>query len=115
MTDAHRHHGIDYLEFTAPDLEAVKKFYRTVFGWAFTDYGPDYVSFADSGLSGGFARGDARPGGPLTVLYSGDLEATLEAVRRAGAPILKEPYAFPGGRRFHFKDPGGNELAVWSA
>ena len=112
----HTHHTIDYVEFTAPDLEAVKAFYAAAFGWNFTDYGPDYVGFGD-GITeqGGFARGEAAGGNPLVILFSDDLDATLAAVTAAGGTISQPPYAFPGGRRFHFSDPAGNELAVWAA
>lgn len=109
------HHKISYVEFSAPDLEAVKKFYQEAFGWSFTDYGPDYAAFTDGNLDGGFERGVARStDGPLVILYSSALEETLEAVTRAGGTVTKPVFDFPGGRRFHFRDPAGNELAVWS-
>ncbi len=110
------HHHIDYLEFPATDMEAMKAFYGTVFGWSFTDYGPDYVSFAkaQAGRDGGFARfSQAQPPGLLAIFYSDDLPATLSKIEAAGGKILKPIYDFPGGRRFHFADPSGNELAVW--
>lgn len=106
---------IDYVEFGAPDLPAVKRFYGGVFGWRFTDYGPDYTSFADGRLTGGFRRVSAvSAGGPLVVIFSTSLETMVTAVTRAGGRIVKPIFAFPGGRRFHFLDPAGNELAVWS-
>lgn len=105
---------INYVEFRAPDLQAVKGFYGTAFGWTFTDYGPDYAAFSDGALEGGFEKGAARPGGPLVILKADDLEAALSAVTAAGGAIAMPPYAFPGGRRFHFADPAGNELAVWA-
>jgi uncharacterized protein len=106
---------IDYIEFGAPDLAAVKRFYEQAFGWRFTDYGPDYTSFADGRLSGGFQRSDSiAAGGPLVVIFARDLESTLAQVSRAGGRIAKPIFSFPGGRRFHFVDPGGNQLAVWS-
>lgn len=109
-----RNHHIDYIEFTAPDLDAVKAFYGPVFGWTFQDWGPDYISFSEAGVNGGFRREPVRPGvAPLVVLYAEDLEATEARVRAAGVPILKPIFSFPGGRRFHFADPAGNELAVW--
>lgn len=112
----HTHHAIDYIEFTVSDISEAKRFYADAFGWAFTDYGPDYAGIqGDDGEVGGLARSDEpRQGGPLVILYSDDLEASLAAVRAAGGSIVKEPFAFPGGRRFHFADPSGNELAVWS-
>lgn len=108
---------IDYIEFPAGpgDLAATKAFYSTVFGWTFTDYGPDYTSFADGCLNGGFTRAAApAAGGPLVVIYAADLEAAENAVTGAGGAITKPIFPFPGGRRFHFTDPAGNELAVWS-
>lgn len=116
MTAAkHVHHGIDYIEFTVTDLAAAKAFYGAAFGWTFTDYGPGYVGIhREGGEAGGFELGDAvTPGGPLVILYSYALDATVDAVRQAGGKIVKEPYAFPGGRRFNFADPSGNVLAVW--
>lgn len=110
---ANMHHAIDYVELSAPDLPAARAFYEQAFDWSFTDYGPDYVGIrGEGGEQGGIARGDARP---LVQLYSRDLDATLEAVRAAGGTITVEPFAFPGGRRFHFADPAGNELGVWQA
>ncbi len=109
-----QNHHIDYIEFTAADLDAIKAFYGQVFGWTFQDWGADYISFEGAGVNGGFSRGQAvRGAGPLVVLYAEKLEATEERVRGAGAPILKPIFSFPGGRRFHFADPAGNELAVW--
>jgi predicted enzyme related to lactoylglutathione lyase len=107
------HHRINYIEFGAPDLEAVKVFYGSAFGFTFTDYGPDYVAFNDGTLDGGFARGPASPGGPLVILFSNDLEKSVQQVEDAGGVIKMPIYPFPGGRRFHFLDPAGNELAVW--
>lgn len=106
---------VDYVEFGAPDLAAMKAFYGAVFGWSFTDYGPDYVAFADGRLNGGFTtRAKPARGGALVVMYANDLEAVEAAVKKAGGAIVKPIFSFPGGRRFHFADPAGNELAVWS-
>lgn len=106
---------IDYVEFGATDLEAIKKFYFSVFGWKFEDYGPTYTGFHDGRLYGGFYQVDAVPqSSPLIVLYATDLEGTLARVTEAGGKIVKEIFSFPGGRRFHFADPCGNELAVWA-
>jgi predicted enzyme related to lactoylglutathione lyase len=106
---------IDYIEFPAKHIAATKRFYRKVFGWKFTDYGPGYTSFFDGRLAGGFDAA-ARPkrGGALVVLYSRALEKTERQVRAARGKIVKPIFPFPGGRRFHFADPSGNELAVWS-
>jgi uncharacterized protein len=107
---------LDYLEFSATGgtLDSVKAFYSAAFAWSFTDYGPTYAAF-NEGLDGGFqADVSEAPPKPLPVLYSENLEETLEAVTNAGGKIVKEIFSFPGGRRFHFTDPAGNELAVWS-
>ncbi|GAA4306500.1 VOC family protein [Compostibacter hankyongensis] len=111
----HRNHAIDYIEFAGTDLERIKAFYRQAFGWQFTDWGAEYTSFEDGRLSGGFYQSaTVAPGGPLVILYSEHLEKTQQQVEAAGGRILKPIYSFPGGRRFHFADPDGNELAVWS-
>ncbi len=111
-----RHHTIDYIEFAVRDLGEAKRFYGDAFGWAFNNYGPTYAGIrGGEGEVGGMEETDAlRTGGPLVILYSSDLEASLEAVRAAGGTITTEPFGFPGGRRFHFTDPSGNELAVWT-
>ena len=111
------HHAIDYIEFTVSDLVKAKRFYTAAFGWTFTDYGPDYAGIqgGDRELGGLRRTDELRLGGPLVVIYSDDLEASLDAVRSAGGKVVQEPFSFPGGRRFHFADPSGNELAVWAA
>ncbi|HTY11593.1 MAG TPA: VOC family protein [Bacteroidota bacterium] len=115
MTSQNNNHRIDYIEFSATDIPAIKSFYTAVFGWKFTDYGPDYVSFEDGRISGGFAKAAKISGnGALIVIYATELMKTEEAVVRSGGNITKPPFDFPGGRRFHFTDPSGNELAVWS-
>lgn len=111
----HNNNQIDYIEFPATDIPATKAFYAGAFGWKFTDYGPDYVAFEDGQLSGGFAVAPSTAGGgPLVILYASALEATQATVVKAGGRVSKPIFAFPGGRRFHFLDPNGNELAVWS-
>jgi predicted enzyme related to lactoylglutathione lyase len=106
---------IDYVEFPTRNIDDTKRFFSDVFGWEFTDYGPDYTSFNDGRLSGGFEKSDAPAGGgPLIVIYATDLEAIKESVIKHGGSVARETYEFPGGRRFHFNDPSGNELAVWS-
>lgn len=106
---------LDYLEMpaTGGTLDRTKSFYAAVFGWSFTDYGPSYSAF-EEGLDGGFHTDPAASSKPLPILYSENLEATLAEVEAAGGRILKPIFSFPGGRRFHFADPAGNELAVWS-
>ncbi len=113
---AHVHHTIDYIEITVTDVPAAKRFYQAAFGWAFNDYGPEYAGIQGQGREVGGLRRDAhvRAGGPLVVLYSRTLDDTMTKVKKAGGRIVKEPFTFPGGRRFHFSDPSGNELAVWS-
>jgi predicted enzyme related to lactoylglutathione lyase len=112
----HTHHAIDYVELTVRDLEEAKRFYTAAFGWAFNDYGPEYAGIqGESRELGGLRQTrELRRGGPLVVLYSDDLESSLASVRAAGGRVVQEPYGFPGGRRFHFEDPSGNELAVWT-
>jgi hypothetical protein len=109
-----RRNQIDYVEFHATDLEQVRSFYSRVFGWRFEDYGPDYTSFQDGRIAGGFARGPVAGGaGPLVVIHVDDLRATHKLVTENGGTITKEIFSFPGGSRFHFADPCGNELAAW--
>jgi hypothetical protein len=120
MSNLAQHHKINYIEFTTTDIELTKKFYSTVFGWSFKDWGPDYIdcNAASSGIAIGFAKGDAvleRPNSaPLVVLYSADLAATEAAIVAAGGSIVVPAFEFPGGRRFHFFDGLGNVLGVWS-
>jgi predicted enzyme related to lactoylglutathione lyase len=113
---AHVHHAIDYIEIAVNDVAAAKRFYAAAFGWTFNDYGPDYAGIKGGGGEVGGLRKDdhVRTGGPLVVLYSKALDDSLGKVKEAGGRIVKEPFAFPGGRRFHFEDPSGNELAVWA-
>ena len=115
LQSAEHDRRIDYIELPATDVAASKRFYAEAFGWPFTDYGPDYTSFQDGRLAGGITKGTAaRDGGVLIVLFAVDLAEAERRVRQAGGKIVKPAYSFPGGRRFHFADPGGNELAVWS-
>ena len=115
MNQSEQDRRIDYVEFSATDIEATKLFYADVFGWRFEDYGPDYTAFLDGRMGGGFARVDQLVrGGPLVVIYASDLEVVLDSVTGAGGKITKQTFSFPGGRRFQFADPNGNELAVWS-
>ena len=114
MSNPSSDNRIDYIEFPATDVAAARAFYEQVFGWKFEDYGPDYTSFVDGRIAGGFYKSEAVPHGALVVLYAADLEAAQERVTAAGGTIVKPTFAFPGGRRFHFQDPGGNKLAIWS-
>ncbi len=115
MSQADNDRRIDYVEFSSTDIGETKRFYSEVFGWAFTDWGPDYTSFKDGRLNGGFAAAsEVATGGPLVVLYATALEEVEAKVTESGGRIVREIFEFPGGRRFHFSDPSGNELAVWS-
>jgi predicted enzyme related to lactoylglutathione lyase len=106
---------IDYVELPATDIEATRHFYAAAFGWKFEDYGPDYTSFFDGRLAGGFTTETTPPAkGLLLVIYASDLPAAQEKIKTAGGAIVKDIFSFPGGSRFHFTDPNGNELAVWS-
>jgi uncharacterized protein len=106
---------IDYVELPMSDLNTTKAFYETVFGWRFENYGPGYTSCFDGRISGGFTTEAPPPGkGILLVIYASDLTKTQDTIRKAGGRIVKDKFSFPGGSRFHFTDPNGNELAVWS-
>ncbi|HTE29087.1 MAG TPA: VOC family protein [Chryseolinea sp.] len=108
------HEQVQYLEFSSKDPSKAKKFYTESFGWAFTDYGPEYTAFEGEYVDGGFTTGITTNGSILIVLYSDDIEKTREKVIKAGGTIAKEIFDFPGGKRFHFIDPDGYQLAVWS-
>jgi predicted enzyme related to lactoylglutathione lyase len=112
------HEKIDYVEFPAKDIEAAKSFFKTVFDWSFEDYGPDYAAFSNQGIDGGFYRSEltasTHNGSALIVFYSKELESTQSKIVEAGGEIIRPIFSFPGGRRFHFSDPNGNEFAVWS-
>jgi predicted enzyme related to lactoylglutathione lyase len=115
MSQADQDRRVDYIEFGTTDIEAIKRFYVGVFGWEFVDYGPTYTSFLDGRMAGGFDTStEVSTGGPLVVLYALDLEGIQASVLEHGGTIARGIFAFPGGRRFHFQDPSGNELAVWS-
>ncbi|MFZ1102418.1 MAG: VOC family protein [Hyphomicrobiaceae bacterium] len=106
---------IDYIELMVADIARSREFYGKAFGWTFKAYGAAYCAFSDGRLTGGFAEGTpAGPGGPLVVLFADDLAGAQQRVEEAGGGIVKPIFAFPGGRRFHFLDPDGYELAVWS-
>jgi predicted enzyme related to lactoylglutathione lyase len=113
-----QHEKLNYVEFAAKDLDATKAFFAAVFGWEFVDYGPAYTAFSNQGLDGGFYHSDAcsqtSNGAALLVFYSADIESTLNNVEKNGGEITRPVFDFPGGRRFHFLEPSGNEFAVWS-
>ena len=106
---------INYIEFQAKDLVSIKQFYGAAFEWSFTDYGPDYIAFSAYGLDGGFYRSEQEiKNGALVILYHENLDLAKANVIQAGGQLSKDIFSFPGGKRFHFLDPSGNELAVWS-
>ena len=109
---------IDYVEFQASDIPATRKFFEQLFGWKFTDYGPDYTAFEDGRIGGGFSRADKcstiGAGGVLIVFYHPQLEEVRQRVLDVGGKITADIFSFPGGRRFHFAEPSGNECAIWS-
>ncbi len=112
------HEKMNYVEFPAIDIQASKTFFSEVFGWSFEDYGPDYAAFSGQGLDGGFFRSElssfCAKGGALIVFYSQDIETTQTKIEASKGEVVKEIFAFPGGRRFHFREPSGNEFAVWT-
>ncbi len=112
------HNKLDYIESPTTDLKVTKDFFSQVFGWEFEDFGPDYTAFSNAGIDGGFFQFDqsvsTKSGSVLIVLYSKALEDTQAEIEKAGGSIIKAIFPFPGGRRFHFGDPSGNEYAVWS-
>jgi predicted enzyme related to lactoylglutathione lyase len=114
----HQHEKLNYVELHSRNLALTKAFFTEAFGWAFTDYGPEYTAFSNEGLDGGFFLSDkastTETGAALVIFYSARLEETLAKVEAAGGIISTPTFAFPGGRRFHFIEPSGNEFAVWS-
>jgi predicted enzyme related to lactoylglutathione lyase len=116
VLEANRDRTINYIELNVADISRSNSFYARAIGWTFTDYGPEYCKFTDGSMKGGFdATGKVSPGGPLVVLYGDDLDEIASRIKDAGGQISKPVFDFPGGRRFHFIDPDGYELAVWTA
>jgi predicted enzyme related to lactoylglutathione lyase len=113
-----QHEKINYLEFPAKNIAMTKAFFETVFNWTFEDFGPDYTAFSNQGIDGGFLTSEqastSSNGSVLTVFYSDDLIATQQKIELAGGVIVQAIFDFPGGSRFHFTEPSGNEFAVWS-
>ncbi len=114
----HENGKINYVEFPVKNFNATKKFFAQVFGWEFEDYGPDYCAFSNAGIDGGFYKANTfasvEDGSVLVVIYSLQIEQVQDAIKDAGGQICKPIFSFPGGRRFHFIEPSGNEMAVWS-
>lgn len=112
------HEKVNYIEFPAKDITATKCFFTQVFGWSFQDFGPDYTAFSNQGIDGGFFKSrlssSTDNGAALVVFYSSDIISTLDKIKNAGGIITRDTYNFPGGRRFHFTEPSGNEFSVWS-
>ncbi len=113
-----QHEKINYIEFPSKNIETTKAFFTSVFGWSFVDYGPDYTAFSNEGIDGGFFKSNLSTntsnGSALIIFYSKELEQTQTKIEQSGGSINKPIFSFPGGRRFHFNDPNGNEYAVWS-
>ncbi|MDX2456325.1 MAG: VOC family protein [Gammaproteobacteria bacterium] len=114
----HEHEKINYVEFPAKDIQATKEFFTQAFGWSFQDFGPEYTAFSNQGVDGGFFKAElsssTNNGAALIVFYSRDIEATQAKIEKSNGNIVKPIFSFPGGRRFHFTEPSGNEFAVWS-
>lgn len=112
------HEKISYIELPARNIQATKTFFNQAFGWEFTDFGPDYAAFSSQGIEGGFYSADlasiSSEGAALVIFYSQNLAATQAKIEQAGGMIIKPAFDFPGGQRFHFVEPSGNEFAVWS-
>lgn len=112
------HEKINYVEFAAIDLTATKRFFEKAFGWTFQDFGIEYTAFSNQGIDGGFFKADLSSkqaqGGALIVLLSENLEETQSKVEAAGGVITQAIFEFPGGKRFHFTEPSGNEFGVWA-
>jgi predicted enzyme related to lactoylglutathione lyase len=112
------HEKINYVEFPAKDIAATKNFFKKAFDWSFEEYGPEYIAFSNEGIDGGFYRSElnasTKNGSALIVFYSNELEKTQSKIMASGGEIIKPIFSFPGGRRFHFLDPNGNEFAVWT-
>jgi predicted enzyme related to lactoylglutathione lyase len=106
--------AINYIEFASKDIDASRMFFKKAFGWSFTDYGPSYTAFNEAGIDGGITEAGKPPAVPLVILYADDLDTAEKAMLAAGGKVEVPQYDFPGGRRFHFREPGGNVLAVWS-
>ena len=118
MKNMSNHEKINYIELPAKDLIKTKKFFNKAFGWSFVDYGSEYMAFAGAGIDGGFYQSklscSTKTGSALVVLFSKTLEQTQIKIEEFGGKIIQPIFSFPGGRRFHFSDPNGNEYAVWS-
>ena len=107
---------LDYVELPAAEIPATRRFYEQAFGWTLTEFAPTYAATTTGDTDVGLdADASNKPAAPLPVIQVADLEQALAAIKAAGGTIVKPIFPFPGGRRFHFRDPSGNELAVWQA
>lgn len=105
---------VDFVEFPSDSADASGRFFQDAFGWTPTRYGPTYTDIADAGIGMGVQEDpEERTAAPLVVVRTDDLAAARVAVEAAGGVVTAEPFGFPGGRRFHFREPGGSELAIW--
>ncbi|RYV01656.1 hypothetical protein SOPP22_14920 [Shewanella sp. OPT22] len=113
-----QHEKLNYVELPSQNLSATKSFFNSVFDWEFVDYGDEYSAFSNQGIDGGFYQAEhvntTEAGGALLVFYSDDIQATQDKVTANGGEIIRPVFEFPGGCRFHFTEPSGNEFAVWS-
>jgi len=109
-----KHHQIQYIEFATKSFDVVKKFYSEAFSWEFVDYGTEYIAFEGESVSGGFYIGNPIKGSMMIILYSEKLEESKVRVEKAGGKVTRDIFSFPGGRRFEFSDPDGNNMAVWT-
>lgn len=105
---------IDYVEFPSSDRAATSAFFSAAFGWGTTSYGPDYDGLTGAGIDGGVDQGAGKVAATMAIVRTDDLDDAEKRVIAAGGVITRAPFDFPGGRRFHFREPGGNEVAVWT-
>lgn len=104
---------IDYIEFPSADREQTSSFFRAAFGWGIVGYGPDYDGLSDAGIDGGVDQAAGKVAATMAIIRTDDLDDAEQRVIAAGGVLTRAQFDFPGGRRFHFREPGGNELAVW--
>ena len=106
---------IDYIEFPSTSRAMTSAFFQAAFGWGITSYGPDYDGLEGAGIDGGVDQDEGRVRATMAVVRTDDLDAAERRVTAAGGTITRPQFDFPGGRRFHFREPGGNEMAVYVA
>ena len=106
---------IDYVEFPSTNRAVTSAFFQAAFGWGITSYGPDYDGINNAGIDGGIDQAAQKVAATMAVIRTGDLDDAERRVKAAGGTITRPQFDFPGGRRFHFREPGGNEMAVYVA